>query len=300
MVREPSSSGEPAASMPGPSSRSGRARLLTLRAALLLAIALVAAGGPAQAEPPGYRCWTRAQIAAAGSLLPLRCRIGGGDVVEFPTRPVPLHPSVAEDLDGECWYERDDPTGWEVASIGADGSAVLVHYVGFPRANPAIRAGRVRRCFGEPAVSLNEWLVWRVVRRHDFSRPVPALDPRRGVTGLSSYLDLREVGPRHYVLDNPETHERLTVEITVAHIAIDWGEGGEPFRYRPGDHATEGYPNGTVRHVYESTRRYRVAVTFEWRVRWNSDGGPWHPMEVAPTSGSATYPVDQIVARVVR
>ncbi len=286
--------------MPGPSSRSGRARLLMLWSSLLVPVMLAASDGPALAQTSGYRCWTRPHVVMAGSLLPLRCRVGGAILVEYPVRPVALYPSVAEDLHGECWYERDERTGWQIVSIGPDGAAMLERHLGGWSGGPAVRLGPVRRCVNEPAVSLDERLVWQVIRGHHFLRPLPSLDPLRGVTGLPAYLDLFVAGPVFYVFDNRETLEQLTLSIAVSQVGVDWGDGGEPLRYRPGAHATSGYPDGTVHHMYDSAGLVRVVVTFEWDVRWRRDGGPWHPVDVAPSFGTFRYYVDQIVARVIR
>lgn len=288
--------------MPGSSSnRSGRARLLTFGTACLLVVQGAGVPHPAHAEAVHHPCGNPPEAVATGAGVPLRCRLSDSSIAPLPVRSVTHSPAVAEDLFGGCWYGWwGDPIGREIVSVGPRRSAIRAdHAEGGSRA-PDLRASRIRLCFGESAASVRERLVWEVLRRHRFALPAPLLAPVRGLAGLEAYLNLAVPGEVCYELDDPDAAGPLTLEIAVSHVVVDWGDGGESLRYRAGSRASSGYPDGMVRHRYESVGTYVVGVGFEWRVRWQVDGGPWHPVDVRPTAERVRYRVDEIVSRILR
>ncbi len=244
-----------------------------------------------------YRCWT-----AANEIAPvLRCRVGGVDIIDFADPDaveVVLFAAVGVDLWGECWFDREVWSGWTAYGGWSAESAILVFGVdGTPE------EGRfVGRCRTDPAITTIERAVWARIRSHDFVRPAPRLVPTRGVVGVPTFLDLVVPASGYYVLGSPELNEALFIEVGVAAVRVDWGDGAVSRVMMPMSlGGMTGYPRGAVQHLYVRSALRRVEVEFEWRARWRSSWDPiWRPLAVPATAVAGFYAIDEIVSRVVR
>jgi hypothetical protein len=272
---------------------------LTLLTTALLAIALHAAP-PASADEIAY-CWYEGG-GNRGGAQQLHCRLVGGETVVYRDRgevPGPLYPSVGDDGNGECWFERSVYTGWE--SFGINGTLNLLYFNpdGVP-GGPLIAAAWFERCEGEPTVvEIIFDLVWEVMESFDFVEPDPELNPATGVTGLPTYMAARPPDPVVESIVSPVTGRVVEVEFVVTTVSIEWGDGAEteitPDLYPE----LVGYPNGDITHTYETSEFVDPVVDYNWRVRFRVDQGPWQLVAgVEPTTWTNPYQVDEIVGRV--
>lgn len=121
---------------------------------------------------------------------------------------------------------------------------------------------------------------------------------RIGLTGLTSYFwvgnDLAPVTARAGV-------RGLTVTAQASPTSYTWafGDGTTRTTQHPGRPWTK-RENGNVGHLYETKGRYEPSVTVTWTARWRINGGPWRDLGYFSTSGSAEYPVREMVAALVR
>lgn len=289
----------PTGTRPGLLRRVSRARPRIWVSLLLMGFLLWAIAGPVAAIA-SYRCWT----AASNGAPVLRCRVGGVDLMDFGDPGavgVALHAGVGEDVWGECWFSTEVWSGWTTDGDWAAESAALRYDVdGTP--GGYVVAGAIRRCSTDPAITSDERAAMRVLRAHEYARPDTDRSPRRGVVGLPTYLGLAVPDSRRYGVGDVAGNEALLVEVGVAEVRIDWGDGSEPIAITPDRFADmKGYPDGTVRHGYQQPALYRIEVGFKWTARWRVSWDPkWYPVAVGTFAEVETYAVDQIVGRVVR
>lgn len=158
-----------------------------------------------------------------------------------------------------------------------------------------------REVRGEPPDVLDRLFVVWAVRHYAFAAPLPGFAPERGITGLASYLEMDLPPSDVFPVLNIETLVWLTVEVRVGAVVVDWGDGSPAARWvDPGPATAVGHPDGSLSHIYEAAGIYHPEVSYAWVVRWRAPGGPWNAFEVEPTTAGAAYPIDQVVARVVR
>jgi hypothetical protein len=90
----------------------------------------------------------------------------------------------------------------------------------------------------------------------------------------------------------------VTAEASVTEYRFDFGDGYETISYGPGRPWTEAH-DGTVGHTYEIKGYYDITVNAIWTGRWRIGSGPWQPLGYFSTSNSRSYPVQEIVTRLV-
>ena len=273
---------------------------LTRRAICVVAVLLgtALAQGPADADEV-VRCWYESGGNLGGGSQRLICRIVGSEAVvvyEQLEPPPPLYPAVGDDGDGTCWYNRTVATNWRIVGTRGDGSA----YMWYAPDTRWIDVGWVRRCSSEPTeITTPLDLVWETVAAFDFEVPEATLQPEDGVTGLPTYAVVDPPRPVIESLTAPVTGTLVEVEFTVASVILDWGDG-EPEPISPLVYDLFGpHPDGEITHTYETKDLYSTSVTYDWKVRWRVDGGPWDTVNgIEPTVWTGPYQVDEIVTRV--
>lgn len=131
--------------------------------------------------------------------------------------------------------------------------------------------------------------------------PSPELDlapARIGLTGLPSFFwvgnDLRPVTATAGVRGLTVTAEARPVR-----FLWDFGDGATRTTQHPGRPWSKGR-RGNVGHVYETKGRYEPSVTVVWAARWRRNGGAWNDLGYFSTTGSADYPVREMIAVLVR
>ena len=274
-------------------------------AATVAVLALVVPGIASAATSDGaerYTCWA-APLPSDDRETPGRevvCRIAGsrlGDFAERSDAPVLLHPAVGSDEAGECWYWSNAPSRWVL--VVSDGSTALLRLdVGDP-GGLVVADGWVRACGGEPAPATAPIeLVWEIVRAFTFPVPAARIDPVVGIAGLATFVALDVPGPVARSVTSPETGSRISVDIAVEAVEVDWGDGGAPSLVARGLFPTlDGAPDGTLHHVYEASGRYGITLSYRWEVSWSVDGGPARDLTTAPSPAIVEYPVDELVSR---
>ena len=284
---------------PGPRDciRRARARFWGVILIVLLLLYATPTGASATAT---HRCWT-----AIGDDEPvLRCRVGGVELIDF-VQPgsvgVPLHAGVGEDVWGECWFHTEESTGWTAVGDWTSDSAELSYSIA-GSAGLDVVAGSVRRCTTDPAVTFSEVIAVRLMRSHEYQRVRAVPSPRRGVVALDVYLAVSAPQPGRYVAGDLAGNEAVLVEIDIASVAVDWGDGSAPLVVSAeGMAGMTGYPTGSVVHRYRTPGNYGIRLATEWTARWRSSWDPrWRPVLVGVFTEIVAYPVDQIVGRVVR
>lgn len=231
-----------------------------------------------------------------------RCRIAGGGVVDYASDtsvPATLSPAAGVDLTGDCWYLTSAATNWVYLSLFVDGDAIL----GWDPdpATPggvAFATGRIARCTSEPNPAVDPTSeVWAYVTSYVHPPPVPDLSPPPGdgVTGLETYAGVSV--PSLHTASLSAGGLALDVEIWVASVTIEWGDGTEE-RYPADNEAMSGYPDGIARHIYEIKRQdgYAITSAYNWSVRWRTVGGPWQALVVPDTATSVLYPVAEVIS----
>ena len=287
-------------SRPGSRCRVSRARP-RFWVPLLIPILLFSATAGSAGAVAMYRCWT-----IVSEIEPvLRCRVGGVDLIDFADPgavEVTLFAAVGVDLWGECWFDREVWSGWTAYGEWTAESAILVFGADGTPETGRVAARTIRRCRTDPAITPIERGVWARIRSHDFAGPDPSLVPTRGVVGVPTFLDLVVPAPGSYVVGNPDFNEALFIEVGVAAVRVDWGDGAVSLVAAPMSFGgMTGYPSGSVRHLYGRSALWRVEVEFEWRARWRSSWDPmWRPLALGATAQAGFYAIDEIVSRVVR
>lgn len=121
---------------------------------------------------------------------------------------------------------------------------------------------------------------------------------RIGLTGLPSYFwvgnDLRPISATAGVRGLTVTAEARPVR-----YLWDFGDGATRQTQHGGRPWTPAR-RGNVGHLYETKGRYEPTVTVVWAARWRVNGGPWDDLGYFSTTGSAEYPVREMIAVLVR
>lgn len=131
--------------------------------------------------------------------------------------------------------------------------------------------------------------------------PAPDLSvapARLGLTGLRSFFWVSNELP-------PVTATAgvrgLTVTAEARPVRYLWDFGdGITRRTRHGGRPWTAARSGNVGHVYETKGRYEPSVGVVWAARWRVNGGPWRDLGYFSTTGSAEYPVREMIAALVR
>lgn len=287
---------------------------------MLLAVALAfLVVSPAAAQPLEVTdCWTETSIGVRGDEISVTaCLVEGSLEItyyyESGERP-PVLPDVNVGYDAlgtECWWKTSADTPWVKLAEYSDGHALVGYH---PYGSPGtVLESLIRGCTSQPRETDNTLAAaWELANRHVHHLPEPAFNPDLGVTGLETYLAVAVPDPVTDSLISP-LGTTVTVEIKVARVIVDWGDGRvDDFTESTHPHLT-GYPDGIARHTYETKTcptpggprchatlsAYEIQVEFDWFVRWRVDAGPWSAIAVPNTTTLVTYDVDEIVTRSV-
>ena len=283
------------------------------RAALALGVAW-AVVAPAGANGETFSsCWVETQFnVVRGDYIDVTvCRVAGGETSEFPQGEVPsvLQPSVGTDADGACWFWTSLSTEWEILSTFSDGSAILGLTVnGFV----ALDTGRLPVCTSEPVeVDPPAVQAWEAITEYVHAPPEPELSPDvgAGVTGMETFAGI--VVPQAWDDTLVSPGVTIDVEVTVASVEVDWGDGTADTFPPPAHDSLDGYPDGAATHVYEvktcvdpasdpdchpELTAYPITVAYHWAARWRSNGSAWIEVSVPPSETTVSYPVAEIVS----
>jgi PKD domain len=131
--------------------------------------------------------------------------------------------------------------------------------------------------------------------------PTPELEispGHTGLTGLDSYF---------WLADPPETITAtaavpgLTVvaEARPVEFVWDFGDGNDKVTHDAGRPWTRRRP-GSISHLYETKGDYDVGVEVIWEARWAVAGGGWTSLGYFSNSDSRPYPVQEMIAMLVR
>ncbi|HZD05459.1 MAG TPA: hypothetical protein VE173_11085 [Longimicrobiales bacterium] len=103
----------------------------------------------------------------------------------------------------------------------------------------------------------------------------------------------------------------IDVEVTVAAVGIDWGDGTTDTFPPDAYPLLSGYPNGAAHHLYEvkTCRKpgsepechphlaaYPITISYLWQARWRINGDAWVTVEVPPTQTTVAYPVTEAIS----
>jgi hypothetical protein len=231
-----------------------------------------------------------------------RCRLAGGEVVDYAGDnqvPAVLSPSVGTDLLGDCWFLTSASTNWVYLNLFVNGDAIL----GWDP-DPVIPGGvayatdRIPRCTSEPLPASDPSAeVWDYVTAYIHPPPEPEVSPPsgNGITGLDTYEGVTI--PDDHSATLTAGGLSLDVEIEVDGVGVVWGDG-ESDNYPAELPALAGYPDGIVRHVYETKDEsgYNLEVSYDWTARWRVTGGEWIFLDVPNTTTTVVYPVAEIIS----
>ena len=267
----------------------------------LVVIIVLALAIPALAEDFAS-CWVTTQTDALGRTEHItRCRIAGGDVVNYANDdsvPSRLYPSAGVDLGGDCWYLTSAVTQWIYLGLYINGDATL-GWLPDPDHPEAIifASGRVPRCRSEPGVIPDPTAeVWAYVTEYIHPPPAPEVNPSAGdgVTGLATFVGVPI--PADHATQLSAGGVSVDIEIEVSGVVVDWGDGRRQ-TFPASETAMAGYPDGIATHVYETKdARYALTVSYDWTARWRIVGEPWELLDVPNTTTSVVYPVNEIVS----
>lgn len=260
-------------------------------------------------------CWTETHSADLRPVQVTVCLLEGGAIEVYTTTgeaPRMIDINLGYDALGtECWWRTAYPTPWVHLGEFSDGVA----HVGYrPDGAPAtVLEAFVPSCTSRPTESESVLeAAWELANRHVHELPEPSFNPDVGITGLETFLQVVVPDPVTDSLVSP-LGTTLTVDIKIAAVGVDWGDGeSEIFTESTFDSLT-GYPDGAARHIYEtktcatpgaprchpSLSEYEISVGFDWFVRWRINLGPWSTIDVPDTVSTVPYDVDEIVARSV-
>jgi hypothetical protein len=217
--------------------------------------------------------------------------------------PAVLSPSVGTDLLGDCWFLTSASTNWVYLNLYVNGDAVL----GWDP-DPAISGGvayatdRIPRCTSEPLPASDPSTeVWDYVTAYIHPPPEPDVSPPAGsgITGLDTYVGVAIPDDHSATLSAGGVS--LDVEIEVDGVGVAWGDG-ESDTYPAELPALAGYPDGIVRHIYETKDEsgYNLEVSYDWTARWRVSGGEWIFLDVPNTTTTVVYPVAEIISVITK
>ncbi|NNL71503.1 MAG: hypothetical protein HKO70_16255 [Acidimicrobiia bacterium] len=270
--------------------------------------------GPAYAEE-ATDCWSETQLVDARPVRVTVCLLEGGDLQVFTSSsdvPRMIDINLGYDALGtECWWSTAYETPWVKLGVDSEGVA----HVGYrPEGAPeTVIDAFIPGCTSQPT-DVESFLesAWELANRHVHERPDPSFNPDIGITGLETFLEVAIPDPVADSLVSP-LGTTVEVEIKVARLTVDWGDGSAEALTESSLPYLTGYPDGVGRHVYETKTcavpggprchptlsEYEITVEFEWFVRWRVDTGPWSTIAVPATAGTVGYDVDEIVTRSV-
>jgi hypothetical protein len=247
-------------------------------------------------------CWVASEEDAFGRPRHVtRCRIAGGDVVDYASDdsvPSPLYPAAGVDLAGNCWYLTSLEGQWIYLGLYINGDASL-GWLPDPDHPEAIifATGRVPRCTSEPGVVIDPSVeVWEYVTEYIHPPPAPDVNPTAGdgVTGMETFVGVPI--PADHATQLSAGGVSVDIEIEVSGVIVDWGDGRRQ-TFPALDTAMAGYPDGIAVHVYETKDAgYALLVSYDWTARWRIVGEPWELLDVPNTTTSIGYPVNEIVS----
>jgi hypothetical protein len=253
-------------------------------------------------------CWTAVEVdPVTFEERPItRCRLAGGEIVDYAGDnqvPAVLSPSVGTDLLGDCWFLTSASTNWVYLNLYVNGDAVL----GWDP-DPAIpggvayATGRIPRCTSEPLPASDPSAeVWDYVTAYIHPPPEPDVSPPAGsgITGLDTYVGVAIPDDHSATLSAGGVS--LDVEIEVDGVGVAWGDG-ESDTYPAELPALAGYPDGIVRHIYETKDEsgYNLEVSYDWTARWRVSGGEWIFLDVPNTTTTVVYPVAEIISVITK
>jgi hypothetical protein len=232
-----------------------------------------------------------------------RCRISGGDVVDYASDssvPSRLYPNAGTDLTGDCWFLTSAVTNWVYLALFVNGDAVL-GYDPDPTTSGgiAVATDRIPRCTSEPSPTADPAVeAWAYVTSYVHPPPSPEVNPSPGdgVTGLETHVGV-PVPDVHETQLASATGVTLDIYIEVSGVVVDWGD--DRVDNFPADEAAlSGYPQGAARHIYEvkDEAGYDLVISYDWTARWRLDGEEWQFLDVPNTTTSVLYPVAEIVS----
>jgi hypothetical protein len=214
-------------------------------------------------------------------------------------------------LGTECWWRTAYDTPW--VSLGVDaGNVALVGYRP-PGAAETVVDAFIPGCTSQPSETDNTLATaWELANRHVHEVPAPSFNPDVGITGFETYLEVTVPAPITDSLVSP-LGTTVVVEIKVAQVLVQWGDGESANFTETTFSRLTGYPDGLARHVYEtktcptpggprchpSLIEYEIQVDFDWFVRWRVGTGAWSTIAVPNTTALISYDVDEIVTRTV-
>jgi hypothetical protein len=274
---------------------------------LILAAALFGVSTSASADE-FVACWVETVIipGVGAEKTVTRCRLAGGEIVDYAGDnqvPAVLSPSVGTDLLGDCWFLTSASTNWVYLNLYVNGDAVL----GWDP-DPAIPGGvayatdRIPRCTSEPLPASDPSTeVWDYVTAYIHPPPEPDVSPPAGsgITGLDTYVGVAIPDDHSATLSAGGVS--LDVEIEVDGVGVAWGDG-ESDTYPAELPALAGYPDGIVRHIYETKDEsgYNLEVSYDWTARWRVSGGEWIFLDVPNTTTTVVYPVAEIISVITK
>jgi hypothetical protein len=260
-------------------------------------------------------CWQETVVEDLVRVEVTVCLLEGGSIQVYTSGSEPprmIDINLGYDAFGtECWWRTAYETPWVKLDEYTDGVARIGY-------RPEGSAGTVLDafapgCTSQPVETENTLAsAWELANRHVHDVPDPRFSPVVGITGMETYLEVAVPVPITDSLVSP-LGTTVTVEIKVAQVLVEWGDGES-------DNFTEttfarltGYPDGIARHIYETKTcptpggprchpdlsEYEIQVDFDWFVQWRVDAGPWSTIDVPNTTTLINYDVDEIVTRTV-
>jgi hypothetical protein len=260
-------------------------------------------------------CWVETVVEDLAPIQVTVCLLEGGSIQVYTSlseRPRMIDVNLGYDASGtECWWRTAYDTPWVNLGVDANNVALLGYLP--PGGSYTVLDAYIPACTSQSRETENTLATaWELANRYVHEVPDPLFNPAVGITGLETYLEVAVPDPVTASLVSP-LGTTVVVEIKVAQVLVEWGDGES-------DNYTEitfarltGYPDGLARHNYEtktcptpggprchpSLREYEIQVDFDWFVRWRVGSGAWSTIAVPNTTALLGYDVDEIVTRTV-
>lgn len=287
--------------------------------AALVLVGLLGASLPAlpQSATDIYTdCWRETIVSNGWPTTVTVCINSGGAISTFVDGVGEAPPMIDINLgyDGsgtECWWSTSYETPWVKLGVDGDGVA-LVGYQPVGAIETVVDAF-VPSCTSQPVAATSALAsAWELTNRHIHQRPEPSFNPDAGITGLETYLAIQVPPPISDSLVSP-IGTTVAVDIKIARVIVDWGDGNSDTFTESAFRHLNGYPNGIARHIYETKTcptsggprchpeldEYQINVEYDWFVQWRVNTGPWSTIAVPNTTASVPYDVDEIITRSV-
>jgi hypothetical protein len=126
-----------------------------------------------------------------------------------------------------------------------------------------------------------------------FDPPAPEIKPGDMLVGWESFLETHAVMTQQ--LNTPTPFGQLVVDAR-SQLFVDWGDGTP--ETGPYDDPGGPYPNGHIRHVYESGGQYDITVRQVWTATFSLGGGAPQavPGTLEITGTLQDFPVHEVQA----